>query len=220
MVCFVQLFGLFVLFHMKYIESYRFHRFIYHPKNCHQSTTTLLNSPSSTTSGLNTKVFIGNLPFTITIHDITKLIEDNVGEGLIKPNGVNIPVGKKSKSPRGYAFVDMIDDEAAKETADRLNDIVFQDRIINSNVKENEAAATSSSTTSTKKVATKSQRVNKHTVFLTNIDNSLDEREILNMCEDIIGLDLVNSLQILRDKVTNRPRGVCYIEFKSNEMLI
>lgn len=215
MVYFIQLFVVLVLFHIEDIKSYRFHRFIYNSKNCHQSTISLFNSPSSTATGLNTKVFIGNLPFTITINEITQLIEENVGEGLIKPNGIQIPVGKKSKSPRGYVFVDMIDDEAAMVTADRLNDIMFHDRQLNSNVKESEAATPSPA--SVKKLATKSQRISKNTVFLTNIDNSLDEREILNMCEDIIGLDVVKSLQILRDKATSKPRGVCYIEFNSNE---
>ena len=203
------------------ISSFHFHRHILSTSTQNSKSFLYSSLPSSSAQiKLGTKVFIGNLPFTITIEDIRKLVEENVGEGLIKENGIEIAVGKKSKAPRGFVFVDCIDEEAALATADRLNEIMYHDRPLNSNVREIETETSSSTATSnknSKKLASKNSRVTANTVFLTNIDNSLDEREILNMCEDILGTDLVKSLQILRDKTTGKPRGVCYIEFKSNE---
>lgn len=152
-----------------------------------------------------TKIFIGNLPFTITKDDIQNLIEENIGDGLVVD--VDIAYGKKSKSPRGYCFVDLIDEEAAMTAASVLNEVTFMGRQLNSNVRDDNPVESKR----------KQTRVHAHTVFVTNLDKTLTELEVLNMCEDMLGPNLVQSLQMPSDKVTGKPRGIAYIEFKDGE---
>jgi RNA recognition motif-containing protein len=152
-----------------------------------------------------TKIFIGNLPFTVTSDDIKKLIDENVGEGLVRE--VQLAVGKKSKAPRGFAFVDLIDEEAAMSAASILNEVTYQGRLLNSNIKDDNPNESKR----------KKTRVNANTVFVTNLDLSLAQSEVIDMCNDIIGPDLVVSLQMPLDKISNKPRGLAYIEFRDAE---
>lgn len=152
-----------------------------------------------------TKIFIGNLPFTITKKEIENLIDENVGKGLVVD--INIAYGKKSKAPRGYCFVDLINEEAAVTAASVLNEVTCMDRQLNSNVRDYDPV----------KPVRKQTRIHTHKVFVTNLDTTLTELEILNMCEDILGPDLVRSLDMPSDKLTGRPRGIAYIEFKDGE---
>ena len=148
-----------------------------------------------------TKVFIGNLPFTVTKEEIAEMIEANVGSDII--TDIDIPVGKKSKAPRGFAFVEFIDEEAAMAAASILNDMMIDDRPLNSNIYDENPDVKKR----------KKTRVNAHTVFVNNLETSLIQEEILSMCDDILGPDLVVSLQLPVDKVTKNTRGMAYIEF-------
>lgn len=148
-----------------------------------------------------TKVFIGNLPFTVTKEDISEMIAANVGEGII--TDIDIPVGKKSKAPRGFAFVEFIDEEAAMAAASILNEISIDDRPLNSNIYDENPD----------EKKRKKTRVNAHTVFVNNLETSLTQGEVLSMCDDILGPDLVVSLDMPVDKVTKKVRGMAYIEF-------
>jgi RNA recognition motif-containing protein len=148
-----------------------------------------------------TKVFIGNLPFTVTKEEIAEMIEANIGPDII--TAIDIPVGKKSKAPRGFAFVEFVDEEAAIEAASILNDMMIDDRPLNSNIYDENPDIKKR----------KKTRVNAHTVFVNNLETSLIQEEILSMCDDILGPDLVVSLQLPVDKVTKNTRGMAYIEF-------
>jgi RNA recognition motif-containing protein len=155
-----------------------------------------------------TKIFIGNLPLTATKEDIKNLIDENLGEGLIKD--IIIATGKVSKAPRGFAFVDLIDEESAMSAASILNEITYKGRLLNSNVKDDNPSISSR----------KKTRVHANTVFVSGIDLTLERSEILNMCEDVIGTDLVVSLEMPISQITNKPRGIAYIEFNSVDIAL
>ncbi len=56
-------------------------------------------------------------------------------------------------------------------------------------------------------------RVDANTVFLTNLDTTLSQSEVLAMCDDIVGPNLVVSLQMPLDNTTGKPRGMAFVEF-------
>ncbi|UFP94549.1 RNA recognition motif domain-containing protein [Gloeobacter morelensis] len=54
-------------------------------------------------------VFVGNLPFSVTEQDITEAFSEY---GTVK--SVKIPTDRETGRPRGFAFVEMADEEEAK----------------------------------------------------------------------------------------------------------
>jgi RNA recognition motif-containing protein len=152
------------------------------------------------------KIFIGNLPFSITEDALKCLVEDIVGVGMV--TRVQVAVGSKSRAPRGFAFVDLIDEQLAIEAAEALNEVTYEGRPLTSNVYDNAIPGRRART-----------RINQHTVFVSNLDVSLDEVQILDMCADMLGSsELVVSLQMPLDLATGRRRGKVFIEFRDKSI--
>jgi RNA recognition motif-containing protein len=151
------------------------------------------------------KVFIGNVPFHTQEQEIEEMVEDLLGEGLI--SAVNIPRGAKSGRPFGYLFVDFKDPDVAQDFVDVADGLQFEDRVLNSNVKDDKTPPSEAS-------ILKKRFVLERSVYLNNLDYTLNEEEVYNMCEDLLGYDLVDRIKIAYDKRTGRPRGFGHIEFK------
>lgn len=155
------------------------------------------------------KLYLGNLPFSVKEEDLLQFVMTKVGPDVVK--SVNVPRGKKSKSGLGFAFVDLLkssDMEVATTLAVKLNGTDFNGRKLNSNVKviKEEPLPIKS------KAFTPNPR---NTIYLANLDETFNERVIIEMCEDLVGPNLVLNVKVPLDVKTKEPRGFAYIEFVS-----
>ncbi len=98
----------------------------------------------------------------------------------------------------------------AQDFVDQADGLLFEDRILNSNIKDSKTPPSEAS-------IRKKQFALERSVYLNNLDYTLDEEEIYNMCEDLLGYDLVERIRVAYDKKTGRPRGFGHVEFKSPE---
>ena len=176
-----------------------------------------LKATTSETSALTEtdRIFVGNLPFTITESIVTEIIVKNLGPGVIK--SINIAKGKKSKRPLGFLFVDFVNTKTAAKAADILDGYDLDGRILNCNLKypdDGILIKASSSIEEKVKTAPLTSLKTGCTIYLSNMDYSLGEEEIYNMCDDLVGVGLVSEVRIPLDKETGSPRGFAYIEFK------
>lgn len=145
-------------------------------------------------------VFIGNLPFNVNEEDLNNLSNDLVGQNLLR--SVLIPRGKKSKKGLGYAFLDFISAEEAFKAVQLFDGLIYDERPLNSNLKdENEISSK------------KKKRDESNSIFLSNLDYSLTDEELSNMCDDIVGPGLVVSIERPLDKVSGQRRNFAFIEF-------
>jgi len=144
------------------------------------------------------KVFIGNLPFEVTERDVAKLLE-MVRIGESKYTKINIAMGKKTKRPLGWLLIDFKDAETARMCVAAVDGIDFLGRTINVNIKDPPVVLR--------------KPVREHMVYLNNLDYTLTEIEIYNMCEDLVGPGLVMGVKIPLDKLRGRARGYAHVEF-------
>jgi len=162
--------------------------------------------------GVSNKVFIGNLSFKITEAEVKKLVVDLNCEGIQE---ISVPRGKKTKRGLGFAFVDFTSYDDAKVAADKIDGSSFQDRQVNANVKDPNSRA---------EKPLKKTRVQDNSIYLGNLDLTLTEEEIINMCNDILAdaeleevPNLVMSIEKPLDRTTGEPRGFCYVEFLEHD---
>lgn len=73
------------------------------------------------------KIYVGNLPFSATEADVTKLFAE-YGEVV----SVALPTDRETGRPRGFGFVEM-EDDAAKQAIAGLNGRDFGGRALNIN---------------------------------------------------------------------------------------
>lgn len=180
-------------------------------------TTPILKASAALVTGqLETdRIFVGNLPFTITESIVTEIIVKNIGPGVIKE--IKIAKGKKTKRPLGFLFVDFVNAKTAAKAAAVLDGYDLDGRILNCNLKypEDDSLIKASTGNEEKpKAAPLTSLKTANTVYLSNMDYSLGEEEIFNMCDDLVGVGLVSEVRIPLDKETGSPRGFAYIEFK------
>ena len=161
------------------------------------------------------RIFIGNLPFTVTESEVRDIIGDHIGDDLIRE--IKIASGQKTKRPLGFLFADFYDIEAAVKAVQLFDGYNLHGRILNSNLKYvDDSKLIKTATKGNEKVKTASLNSMKssNTIYLSNLDYSLDEEEIYNMCDDLVGNGLVHEVRIPLDKETGSPKGFAYIEFK------
>lgn len=161
------------------------------------------------------KVFIGNLPFSVTETIIRDIVQSKIGDGKISE--IKIAAGKKTKRPLGFLFIDFIDLESAIAAVSLFDGYNLEGRILNSNLKiPDDVSLIKASPLNIEKM--KSLPLSPYkaskTIYLSNLDYSLDEEEISNMCDDLVGFGLVSDVRIPADKETGSSRGFAYIEFK------
>jgi len=165
-------------------------------------------------------VFIGNLSFSATDDDIRTLVDNQLGGGGgPRFKALSIPRGKKSKQGMGFFFLEFHTSNDAQLAVHQFNQIQFQDRIIVANFKSEGSSSTTTSLKSSKKL-----RVDKHCIYLANLDFSLTEQDLIQMCNDILGdgdasKNIVVSVELPISKLTNQVRGFAYIEFGDEQMV-
>lgn len=72
---------------------------------------------------MNTKMYVGNLPFTATEADVRQLFADF---GTV--TDVHLPIDRDSGRPRGFAFVSMDTPEAMNEAIKSLHEKPYEGR--------------------------------------------------------------------------------------------
>lgn len=195
---------------MIFSNIHGFQRLIQHSSIVSNNYLHMTTNINAVDESLALKVFIGNLSYTFNENDLKHLIISKLGsDKTIK--STSIPQGKKSKRGLGFAFIDFHTKEQAKLAAEKLNQIIFQDRIINANVKIDSEPSLKTS---------KKLRNDKNCIYIANLEDSLNEDDLIQMCNDIlnngdIANNIVVSVELPIDKFTNNRRGFAYIEFKN-----
>ena len=178
----------------------------------------MTSAPSFLTGHIQTdRIFIGNLPFTVTEAIVREIVAFNFGDGKIRD--IKIAAGLKTKRPLGFLFADFFDAATAAAAVNLFDGYDLEGRILNSNLKFIEDTKLIKAATQSDekvKLAPLSSLKSSNTIYLSNLDYSLDEEEIYNMCDDLVGVGLVHEVRIPLDIETGSSRGFAYIEFKDS----
>lgn len=194
----LQLF-LFVSCYMTLIFS--FHNSAYRSSN-NALITTKRERVNRSNLNMIRKIFVGNIPWDISDKDVTDMITDVVGVEL-KEDKIDIVKNKKGK-PRGFMFISFPGDDEANDAVDLIDGMQWGERVLNSNIVEDKGVS----------VAVRKTGLNAaRSVYIKNLEYSLTEDEVWQMCDDIVGNGLVTGVKLPLDKISQRPKGYCHAEF-------
>merc|ERR1719446_1871145 len=125
---------------------------------------------------MSSKIFVGNVPWDLNASDVSNMVEDVVGVSLDTSN-IDIVTNKKGK-PRGFLFITFNNEESALDAVDAIDGLKWGERVLNSNVVEDKGAV----------AVVRKKSLNPHkSVYIKNLEYSLTEEEIWQMCDDIVG---------------------------------
>src|SRR5512135_1570857 len=74
---------------------------------------------------MSKKLHVGNLPYSVTETSLRALFSP-----LGEVSSVAVITDRETGQPRGFAFVEMADDAAAKQAISQINGKTFEERVI------------------------------------------------------------------------------------------
>lgn len=138
-----------------------------------------------------TKIYVGNLPFDTENDELSSMFE---GYGTV--TDCFIPTDRESGRPRGFAFVTMPEEGAAK-AIDELNGTDFGGRemVVNRSLPRGESPPQSN----------KEKRIK---LYVGNISFQTEEAELIDLFQEY---GTIIDLYAPRDRETDRPRGFAFV---------
>ena len=126
--------------------------------------------------------------------------------------------------PKGFAFVDLMDHASALQAVSQLNGMELGGRTLNSSLRkkdfvkaDRDPADFSARPRTDRDRPPRVEENPERTVYVSNINWSLTKVSIENMCEDLLGKNLLENVRFPVDREKGTSRGFCYITFKSSD---
>lgn len=154
------------------------------------------------------QVFIGNMPFSVTEDDLKNLVAEKLG-GSDKFASLKIAKDRETKKSRGFGYVNFESQKDAEEAVSKLMGLSIEGREVKVDLsvpKEQRPPRTDAPR------APRATIPADQSVFIGNLDFSVTDSEILAMCNDILGEDVVTKVRLAIDRDTGElfsPERVC-----------
>ena len=149
---------------------------------------------------MQTRLFVRNLSWSVTETHLYDLFSD-VGDVV----SVKIPTRQEDGKPRGFAFVEMQNNDLAQKAIHQLNGVIFQNRDLVVDFQDENRD---------KNVHGFGQAVKNSKLFVRNIHYSVTEPMLQAVFERV---GLVHSVKIALDRETGDSKGFAFIEMVSTD---
>ena len=149
---------------------------------------------------MQTRLFVRNLSWSVTETHLYDLFSD-VGDVV----SVKIPTRQEDGKPRGFAFVEMQNNDLAQKAIHQLNGVIFQNRDLVVDFQDENRD---------KNVRGFGQAVKNSKLFVRNIHYSVTEPMLQAVFERV---GLVHSVKIALDRETGDSKGFAFIEMVSTD---
>ena len=143
------------------------------------------------------QVFVGNLPFDVEEDAINELIFQTVGDTCKPVKPFNLIRDRKTGRSKGYGFLSYDAQDNADGAVAALSAMEIGGRGIKVDHYDPSAV----------KVRTPRPNTRENSVFIGNLDFSVTEDEIRDMCNDILGESVVSRIRLATDRETGMSIG-------------
>jgi len=179
-----------------------------------------INLNMQSEDGQETTVYVSNIAFSVTEDALRNILEGSLNLPVTK---IAIPKDKITDRPRGFVFIDFKDHETALKAVESLNGYELSGRTLSSNLRKKDFVKGEKTFTPTQGgMRTSQPRVQESpdkTIYVSNINWTLTKVSIENMCEDLLGPNLLENVRFPIDRERGTSRGFCYITFKDPAMV-
>lgn len=152
------------------------------------------------------QIFVGNLPFTVDEDALRSAVDEKLGE-TVSYKSIRLQMDKRTGKSRGFAYLHFSEKSNAEEALALLAGLQFGGRDAKVDLSEPRAERP--------KIERTPQE---NSVFIGNLDFAVQDEQLIEMCNDLVGADSVNRVRLATDRDTGRPRGFGHIDFKSEEL--
>mmetsp|Transcript_19008 Transcript_19008/g.31815 ORF Transcript_19008/g.31815 Transcript_19008/m.31815 type:complete len:361 (+) Transcript_19008:47-1129(+) len=149
------------------------------------------------------QVFIGNIPFDVEEDQLSALVDEKAGNSY---KSLRLARDRRTGRSRGFGYLDFEDKSTAELTISALSGSEIDGRELKVDMSE------------PRPVRPRGDRPpQENSIFIGNLDFSIAEEQVLEMCNDILGEGVTTRVRLATDRDTGRPRGFGHIDFTSPE---
>mmetsp|Transcript_12326 Transcript_12326/g.16938 ORF Transcript_12326/g.16938 Transcript_12326/m.16938 type:complete len:349 (+) Transcript_12326:44-1090(+) len=150
------------------------------------------------------QIFIGNLPFSVDESALRAAVDEKLSD--VTYSSMRLQIDNRTGKSRGFAYFHFTQKESAEAALAQLTGLQIEGRDLKVDLSE------------PRPERPKIERApQENSVFIGNLDFSVREDQILDMCNDLVGPNTVNKVRLPVDRETGRPRGFGHIDFKTPE---
>jgi len=140
------------------------------------------------------QVFLGNLPFDIDEQEIGNIVSDKTGKTF---ETIRLSKDRKTGRSRGFCYIDYNDEEVAKAAVQALSGIELAGRELKVDISE-------------PRPDRPKKTPQENSVFIGNLDFSVSEDQIMDMCNDLLGAGLATKVRLVTDRETGMHSTIIY----------
>lgn len=152
------------------------------------------------------QVFIGNLPFDVDEEELSNIVTNKAGKSFEK---IRLSKDRKTGRSRGFCYIDYNDEEVAKAAVEALTGTELGGREIKVDISE-------------PRPDRPKRTPQENSLFIGNLDFSVSEVQIMEMCNDLLGVDVVTKVRLVTDRETGKYNCLHFKldQFLSHSLLI
>jgi len=147
------------------------------------------------------QLFISNIPYEVDEGQLNTMVIDRSGKTFAS---IKLARDKKTGRSRGFGYIDYENEVDATTAVSVLQGLEVDGRALRVTVAE-------------PRPERPAKTPQENSVFIGNLDFSVSEAEIMDMCNDILGPGSASRVRLVTDRETGRPRGFGHIDFNSPE---
>ena len=153
-------------------------------------------------------VYVGNMPFDLEESELNSLINDALGQ---EKDGSSIRIirDRDTGRSRGFGYVSFDSKEEAEQSVEKLQGLSASGREfrVNVSVPKDQRAPREP----------RAPREQGPSVFIGNLDFSVENDEVVQLCDNVLGEGFVKRVRIAVDRNTGRSRGFGHLDFETQE---
>lgn len=153
-------------------------------------------------------VYVGNMPFDLEEGELTNMISDALGSDL-ESSSIRIIRDRDTGRSRGFGYISFDSKEEAEESVEKLQGLSAAGREfrVNVSVPKDQRPPREA----------RPPREQGPSVFIGNLDFSVENDEVVSLCDSVLGEGFVTRVRIAIDRNTGRSRGFGHLDFATEE---
>lgn len=133
------------------------------------------------------QVFIGNLPFEVSEDAVKSILTEKLSKSF---KSFRLATDKRSGRSRGFGYVDFEEAGDAEAAAAELSGLQVEGRDVKVDVSE--------------PLPPREKTPQENSIFIGNLDFTVTEEQLQDMCDDLLGPGLVEKVRIAIDRATGK----------------
>jgi len=181
-----------------------------------QNRITSIRLSDQASASESSSVFIGNLPFVVDENQLSDLVTSKHSGAI---NNVKVIKDRTTGRSRGFGYLAFATKAEAEAAVNDLTGIEIDGRQLKVQLVIPRAEGEERPARTSRPREDRGDRPPEFKAFLGNLDFKTTQDDVLQLCDRVLGANVVKRVDLVNDRMTGRFRGFGYVHVESEEKI-